>query len=256
MRGNVRFFLLLVLVLTVVTLIPFLVSLPQIIGQVRSALTSDIPPFTAAISNGQLTVSDIEQPFTYHADDGTRPFTIYVDTVSEAPEVSVTEISDDTDGGAVLMVTRDFVTMYQPDRGQTRSFEFRRMGDRTISRTMLLSLVNKHAWWVATLVVIGAFLALFVVTVIGKVFWVLFWSLLLLLVARIAHRVWTYRHVFTVGLLAVTLPSLVTVFMRPAVIPDIPFVSPLIFLVVMVAAILTSERTPQTEQPVPPTTPV
>lgn len=233
-----NYVMLFLLVLSLGHAVYFASFIPKKFTELRDKVFSQVPDFRAQLKGGQLFVYDLEQPYIYEAGEGKDHFKIVIDTTSTEPVFIEEAIDMEKENG--ILVTKDSFSVYELERGKTTKQDFRDIPDAEFTRGYLLGLSNKFlnsrlAFFAFAL--IGSFVAF----AIGKLFYLLFLSLLANIAALFAQRKYKFSEVYTIGLFAITAPSIVTsiltLFGRP-----IPYLYSVLVLVLLVGALVSNGK--------------
>jgi hypothetical protein len=234
------YFFLLSLFLCIFSLIPIAVGVPGALREVRTAIETKVPDFQAEVTDGELTVTGVANPFTVTTDQDGKTFTFYMDTVATST-YDVAELLQSPDGGVVL-VTRDAVEVYDASQGRDQKFLWKSMGDLKFNKQFILDRFDRYTV-PALLIIIGFFLLVgtYIGFVVAKLVSILLVSFIVFVVCRIAGPGWRFGQLFTIGLYAFTLPSLIALVLWLVNIPitSIHFLSLLAF---MLAIVFTRDR--------------
>ena len=239
--GAWKYFFGLVALVTIVVLAGMAVSLFKVVPEIRSRAGEVIPEFVATFKSGELSIAGLEQPFTYRGeDDEGDTFVVMVDTVSTStPDLNYILEADESG----VLVTKEKVEFFDANQNNGRTQYFKDMPDTSFNRARVLGWIQKFLSPVfigILLVVIGLFL--FVGLSIGKSFLIIIVSLIALIVARLAKRPWQWGELFTVGLFAITLPSIISLVL-PLLGVNIGHIPFLVLSAFMLALVLTQGET-------------
>lgn len=170
----------------------------------QKALNEKIPDFTAMVAGGELSVAGVDQPFVFY--DKEENFVFVVDTVSTATIRLEDYLQDGAASGAI--VTKYGFEAYDSQQGQSRAQSFKNFGNFSFNRGNLINIANKFLSKPALFIYsLAVFFFMYVGTVIRKLVLVLLASLLVFWAAKIAKKDWKYKNILSVGLFALTLPS-------------------------------------------------
>ena len=158
-----------------------------------------------------------------------------------------------------ILVTRTGATFYEASQSQTRIQEWRDVPNGTFTRTDLIAIVGKVTGVMGYLIAPFIMLFMFVFWGIAKLIYLAIVSLLVKIIALIGKRTWSYGEIFTVGLFALTLPTLLKLLLHWVYLP-IAGAYTLILGGYMIAAVFldgknTPAPTPPATTPSPPSNP-
>jgi hypothetical protein len=239
--GGWKYFFGFVALVMLVVLAGMAVSLFRVVPEIRSRAADSIPEFEATFKEGELSVTGLKQPYTYRGEDeDSNKFVVMVDTVSTSTPDLDSILEDDESG---LLVTKEKVEFFDANQNNGRTQFFDEMPDTSFNRARILGWIQKFLSPVFIILLLGIIgLFVFIGLIIGKLFLIVIVSLIALIVARIAKRQWQWNELFTVGLFAITLPSLVSLVLPffGVATGHIPF---LILTAFMLALVLTKDET-------------
>lgn len=227
-------------VLTIGTVAVMSGSLFSEIKPAREKALAAMPEFAAVFKGGELSITGLKQPFTYRGDskDETK-FVVVVDTVSTTTPELATLLDNEESG---ILITKQKAEFFDAKQQSGRTQYWQNMPDTSFNRARAASLITKFSsppFLVLLLVIIGLFL--FAGLIIGKLFLIIIATLIALIVARLAKRAWQWRELFTVGLFAITLPSLASLVLPffGVATGHVPF---LVLIAFMLALVLTKDE--------------
>ncbi len=234
------YFFLLALFLSVFSLIPVVVMVPGAIRLVRSSIETKVPNFDVSVQDGALSVSGIANPYSVSSEESGKNLTLYVDTVATTT-FDARELAQGPNG-AVILATKDALEIYDKEQGRDQVIPWKNVGDFSFTKQMLLTQFDRYTS-PAVLPFIG--LLVLVITYVGfviaKLVSILIVTLIVLVVCRIAGRPWRFAQLYTIGLYAFTLPSLIALvlFLIGLPVASIHFLALLSF---MLAIVFTKDR--------------
>lgn len=223
-RSAWRYFAFLVLLLTLVSVVPIWVVLPGLLRGLKAEVQGRVPAFSATIRDGRLTIEGVPQPFVTTTGSG---LVVLVDTRTQSSSTLQGMLSPGQSG---LLVSRDKLEWFDARASRGRTQYWQGTPDTSFTKADLTKWTEDLArprWIVLAggLLFLGWFIGLF----LSKLFQLLLVSLLVGLVAGLSRRSWTtapdaaqeksaampggspvrWGELFTIGLYAVTLPSLI-----------------------------------------------
>lgn len=240
--------LLFLFLITIVQFSPLLWEVPRAVRSIGDIVESDVPEFRAELRNGILSVYDVEQPFVRTYTDGDTSIVIVVDTVTTTPQ-DIRSLLPDEEAIGVL-ITATSMTTYEGYRSQGRIQEWRTMPDGEITRADLLRFWEKISGFIGYFFVPILMAIIFLSWAVGKLTYLAFVSIVVYIIALIGGRAWKYHEVFTVGLFALTLPTIFQVVSYWAELP-LPWVYTLLLGIYMIGAVLVSPKEKDTSPATP-----
>ncbi len=188
-------------------------QIPSIVPIVEQGITEHVPDFTAKLTDGELVVSDLTQPYiNYFTDEQNKEFVIVIDTVSTGTLALPSFFVSSTEGG--VLITRDRIVSQNLDGQADINEAFDQVPNLTFSRAQIIQ----------TLEDIGgryrpAIFAVFVA--LSFAFWGLGLLVFILLFSTIAFAIYSaiskqdkkvrysWKEIFTMSLFAFGLPKLI-----------------------------------------------
>ncbi len=207
MRKAWSYFFVFTALVSVLSVVPALVALPAATQMAKQEITKNVPDFSATFMGGRLSVTGLAQPWVREYSDDGEKFRIVIDTTATSTDAASAYASSTV---SMLVVNSRYAQVYNADAGESKTQSFSTVPNATFTKSQLLALVD-HFTSPGAYVVLGLVVAIvvFVGAVIGNVWSVFIASLIALLVSRLSRRAWTLRELFTVGLYAITLPTLI-----------------------------------------------
>lgn len=235
------YFFLFVLLLSALTVLPIVVSLPLGIKVVREKITQ-LPDFEAKVTSGTLHVTGLTQPYVFKQDD----FVVVVDTVTTS-SLELKEYLEARQSG--VLVTKDRFEFYNDQKGESRTQYFKDVNELSFNKADVQGVAKKLLSPVTiTIVVLLLVLFFYLILLVAKLYSVVLVAFLVFIVCKIAKRPWQFRELFVMGLFATTLPSVLSMIFNLFALP-IPYVHFLALLAFMVAAVFTSDKAPEAVEP-------
>ncbi len=234
------YFFLLSLILSAFALIPVAVGVPAALREVRSALETKVPDFKAEIKSGELALTGVPNPYTVSTVEGDKSLTLYVDTV--ATTTYDAEELVQSPNGSVMLVTKDSLEIYEAAERRSQSFLWKDIGDLVFTKATLDTYFDTLTSPVIV-VVVGLFVLIltYIGFIIAKLLSILMVTLIVLVACRIAGRGWRFGQLFTIGLYAFTLPSLIALVLWLVGLP-VSSMHFLALLAFMLAVVFTKDR--------------
>lgn len=222
------------LFIVLIQMLALMVTVPRGAKRIWYGSQGHIPEFTAIVEDGRLRVEDLEQPFVVESEKDGEQFRLVIDTQSDVA-LSEDEVFDDTlDAG--IFITADQISFYDAESGQTRSEAFPRNATWRFNRSDTIMFGNRFVGTILPFLIPLAILFVFLFWSAGKLAYLVFLSFLIWIAGMFAGREWRYSEVYTVGLYAITLPTVIAVIFAWMSI-TLPFVYTIILLVMMFVAI-------------------
>lgn len=201
----------------------------------KEKISKELPDFHARMSNGQLQVTDLAQPYIKKYDSAI----VVVDTVSTGTLAVKQFIENEKQVG--ILVTRDRAEIYNPEDKTVKSQIFTVGTDFEVNRTTVLSwtetLLSRR---MLSLFTLGFSIIILLYLAAGNLLSILFMSLVLYHWSKRRNLGYTFKQIFTVGLFAITLPLI-----AGQMIVGVPFISLLwsiLFGFILYQALFKSEK--------------
>jgi len=203
------YFFLFVLLASVLTFAPLTVKFSKLLNQGQDILQNNVPDFTAEIKDNNLMVTGLEQPFVQETSYEGEKVIVVVDTVSSTTVPSIKDYRKSSDN-YVLLVTKDQFAFYDAGEKKTEIYEFSDIGeDFSFTKNNIVDFINKFGGSIRYLLIFLFLFFAYLTVAVGKLIYIIFWSLLLFLLASIVKNGWKYQEIFIISLFAITLPTLV-----------------------------------------------
>lgn len=197
------YFFLFLFLLTGLTLIPFLLGMPSGIKEMRSLAEKNLPDFKAEWRGGELSVTQLEQPFVWNEKD----FVLVVDTATTTNLQLKDWLKSPTVSG--VLITKDRAEIFDANKSSGRVQYWKEIPDYSITKTELLVKADK---WLSPMMIylfsVLMFLGLYVGLIVSKLFALLLVTVLVFAINNFAKKGWSFKRLFNVGLFAMTLPSI------------------------------------------------
>ncbi|GEM_PF-2684838 len=220
-----------IFLIAMLNVLPLLWIVPSSISSASAWIRDNTEDFTVQFSSGELTIEGLEQPFEYTITDENDTTTrVFIDTRATTTPSIKERLNPETEEG--ILITRNAIELYDSSLQTTERQEFSSIPDATITKEGLLQAAERITgglkYWVFAFFALGVYL----MYLIAKLLYVLFYSLIFLLVSKLTKRTWEFRQIFTVSLFAVTLPSLVALVLKYLGV-YIPYVPTLAFILLV-----------------------
>ncbi len=197
------YFFLFIFLMVGLILVPLFVQMPNNLQKLRVLVDKNVPDFQAELKGGQLAVTNLAQPYVLKNKD----FVFVVDTATTTDLQLKNWLETSTMSGG--LITKDRVEFYDADKGENRAQSWKDVPDYKTSKSELLAFVDK---WLKPLALyfIGLvmFIGLYIGLIVSKLFTLLIVSALALAISNFAKKGWTFKQLITVGLFALTLPTI------------------------------------------------
>ncbi len=218
-------------------------------------VSGSAPEFTVSVQQETLSINGLEQPYRHVFDSGDgETFLVYVDTVTTS-SVSIEDARGDvSDKISTVILTSKLVKIYDQNLKNVQTENFKNVPSFSLTKEQLSEKIatffQKTMPWLLVL------MALFVTFFLGmwKLLYIGFVAWLVYVVARADHKPVTYWQVFTIGVYALTVPTLVQLLMFMTAVPA-PYVYSIVLLGYMFGAIFygikKSQQPPMLDLPPP-----
>lgn len=232
------YFFLFMLLITLFQIGPTLIGMPKAVREFRDNVEQKVPDFVAHVKGGELSIEKLDQPFVYEAKgDGKDSFKILVDA-NTTSTFSTEEVFKGFETGILITKTKVIV---KESVDKESSMNLSNMPNKDFSKTDIISLMDRFKG----MVVVGfsvLFIAfIYVVMSIGKLVFLLFVSLLVLTIASIAKKAYKFGEIYTIGLFAITLPTLIkTIEFWLGF--SLPFVYTIVLLVLVLGVVFSKDK--------------
>lgn len=226
--------------------------IPQFVSQARQFVDTELPEFRATISNSKLVIEDLPQPYVKEVTEDDDPFTLVIDTVSTTTIEAATEAQKKKSDQNFMLILADGFVMYDAESLKTETQQWGDFPEFSVTKSEITGWVNKLSVPFMIFVVTILLLLLYAVFAVGKLIQLLIISLIVLLIAKIVSREITFGQVYTIGLYAITLPTLVVQILRLLGVST-PFIYTLILGILMIGTVLQKPSQPAVMPPATPT---
>lgn len=234
------YFSLFVLLLCLVSVVPIAATLPQAGEEIKNKI-NELPQFEATLKKGEMTITGVEQPLVRREDNSV----FVIDTVSTST-LSLAQFMTSSDRGGLLITKNKFELIdKEENREQVQNWEG--FPDFSTNKEKVLGTISRYTG--AVVVGLGSLLLIvvfFVVIFIAKLWSILVVSLLAWAVSGLAKRGWKFGELYTVGLYAITLPTIVSLTLKLLGV-HITLIHFLIFLAFMAAMVITKDDKAQVD---------
>ncbi len=198
-----RFFFGLSFIIVLLFVIPTLVRLPGEWQKFQNTTLAQVPDFKAEQKNGVLTVSGLTQPYQRQANG----FGIMVNTVTTT-SIASADIIKQTGWSAGLLVTRQQLQVFNEQTGQDEVRLWKEIGDFSWSKQDGLQLVNRFnnstGWKVG--LAAGLVVLAYIAFVVAKLLGLFAVASIALVIVRIARKDYSFKQLYTLGLLTLAVP--------------------------------------------------
>ena len=200
------YFCLFVFVVALAALVPIAFELRRLVKDFGQNFSTGAPDFEATLKGGKLSVRKLAQPFVYRSSG--NDFVAVVDTISTS-SVALEQYVTSTYADSIL-ITSDHVEFRDVSTGESRIQSWKDFPEFSFSKSEVVAMTNRFAEpmnLAAAILVI--FIGLYVGFFVSKLYTILMVTLLVSVFARIYSRAVKFWELFTIGLYAVTLPSII-----------------------------------------------
>jgi len=204
------YFFIFMLVIVLLQTVTLLWALPKGANEFWTEAKSEIPEFQADYTpEGGLLVEGVEQPYIFEEEDDGQSMYLYIDTLTTTTLAAEDIFPENIDIG--ILVTAQKATIYQESESKYETVVFRDISDESWDFTNedVVEWGDKILAWIVWILAPIITLFMFIFWSIGKLVFLAWASLLAWLIARFGGKKWEYKDVYTVGLYAITLPTLV-----------------------------------------------
>ena len=161
-------FLLFMLVLVAAKSAPFLVRTPEVFRWAKIVAEEKVPDFRAEIKDGVLSVTELEQPYTLDMPiDESESLFLLVDTFTDEALSAKTFVRG-KETQTVVVVTRDYLEIYNPADGSFESQSFKEIPDSSLAKSDILGWLNKWKGFALYALMAVLIVLMYVFSVIGK----------------------------------------------------------------------------------------
>ena len=228
-----RYFLLFIFLIIVVGLIPVAIVLPGLAKDAQEGVER-LPDFTAQLKNGTLQISGLPQPYVSHEKDSV----LVIDTVTTSSVSLSAYFTTTTESG--ILITRDRLEVLDRD-GSEQIQPFWSLPDYGVDKSEVTTLINRFTGPVTIIVIMLLIAVLFYLVI----FITKLWSLVVVaglvwVVAKIINKSWKFSELVTVGLFAMTLPTIISLLLATLGV-QLPFINFLALLAFMMAVVITND---------------
>jgi len=184
-------------------------TIPDELGKIKAVVNDKMPEFSLSIENGELNVENLEQPFIQinHDEEGT--FVFVVDTTAKEEPLLTDYIDTKTEDA--FLATKNNVYIHNSKTGQTNIQSLSAFNGLSLSKKKIEVFLSKYSDGIPFFLFFILLAVFYVAVTVKKLVYLLLISLLIWFVARFGKEdEWKYSEVYTVGMYAITLPSLIS----------------------------------------------
>lgn len=241
------YFFVFMLAITLFQIGPTLIGMPKAVREFRDDVEQKVPDFVAHVKDGELSIEKLVQPFVYEAKgDGKDTFKILVDA-NTTTTFSTEEVFRGFETGILITKTKVIV---KESADKESSMNFSNMPNKDFSKTGIIGLMDKFKGIVVFVFSILFIAFIYLVMSISKLIFLLIISLLTMVVCSIAKKAYKFNEIYTIGLFAITLPTLIkTIEFWLGF--SVPLVYTMVLLVLILGVVFSKdkEETPQIQSP-------
>lgn len=185
----------------------FVKEVPQAITEYWETIEADIPEFSVEKTSEGLLFSNIEQPYIYTFEEDGESVLVYIDTVSTSSVQVDDVLGEDTERYTVIMTSQK-LKLYDYKSGRTEIENIRQLPDFSFTKSEIGDELKTFAVNIFPGVFFVGVVFLTVVLGIGKLIHLLILSWLVYVLARADKKPWKWKHVYTIGLYAITIATI------------------------------------------------
>jgi hypothetical protein len=200
------FFLFFMILLSVVQFGPMVYNFPSLVEEGKTLVVDNVPEFTATFTDGELSVTELEQPYILEKDVDGDGILFYVDTSSTEP-LNIKNLVKEYETEVGILITNDSLDIYTTEDGQLKSQDLGEIEDFSFDKSILIAFVENWAGKAGFGLAIIIAIIMFVLMTAGKLIYLLILSLVTKAVSDIAKKKWSYGDIYTLGLSTIILPS-------------------------------------------------
>jgi hypothetical protein len=206
-------------------------EIPNVITEGVTYLKTEVPDMSATVTDGSLTIDGVEQPYIFEGDD----FLLYLDAREDSVVVLEDVVDLDTKD-ALVLTNRTFMVHQQGSKTETHYIKD--LPNFTFTKADVIGLGEKVALGLPAFVFFLLWFVLFLGFGIWKIIQLLFVSFLAWGVSKIAKKKWLFEEIYTVGLFAITLPTILLFILSTFFDVQIPYAHTLLVLAILSVVIL------------------
>lgn len=231
------YFCLFIFVLSLVVSIPVWLEYRSLSREFGTNFAASAPDFRLNLKSGKLSIEKLSQPFVYRSDD----LVVVIDTnttSSTALEQFVTSTAVST-----LLITADRAELHDSRTGEGRTQSWAGLPDYSLSKADIESMVSRlEGPGYMALSILAIFIGLYVGFFLTKLYDILLVTLLVSVFSRLYGRTMKFWELFTIGLYAITLPSIIGTILIVAGL-ELSYLQFLALLAFMLAMVWTKDGT-------------
>lgn len=245
MRQAWSYFFVFTVFACLVSLIPAYIAMPVAVGAVKNVVQTKVPDFKATMNGGTLAVEQLAQPWTLEQEDDGDKIRIVVDTTSSSTQSAGTHLQG---GVSAVLINSHQLEMYDARIGESRTQDWSNVPNFTFTKNDLVSAVNSLSQpGSQVFIAIALTLAVICGALIGNLWSLLIVTIIVFLLAKLLRRAWGMKELFTIGLYAVTLPTILGI-----VFAVFGLASGLVYFLALLAFMISVTLTKEKEVPVEP----
>lgn len=235
LKRAIGYFVLLVGLSTLLVALPIAISLPGLKQQTKTLIEQTVPAaFRATTQNGKLTITGIDQPLIYkNADENV---VMVVNTLTTSTLFLDNFLKEYGVENGVL-ITQEKMELFTKESWGSGEYYWKDLQNFSIDKTTMLGWLQMFSLPLLMVVMIILFYIGFFVS---KVLIIFIGVALVFLISSIVGKTWRFKHLFTIGLYGITLPTFIALLLTTFSI-TIPYVQFLAFLAFMLAMVFTKD---------------
>ncbi len=212
-KQSATYIILLILILSSAFSFFALNRVQNIVAEFRSDFIEQLPDFEVSVENGEMSVSGVELPFSYEFRDEDYDLLLYVDTTTSS--IDIADIASEDSN--VLLFTKEEMIIYDGETQSQQVQDFDEIPEEatltSISKVNILEWIDSFMNRDMTIFMV-ILVVIFVLLGIGKLIYLLILTLIVNIIQKIAKKQYRYGELFTMGLFAITGPSIIVMVLR------------------------------------------
>jgi len=230
------YFLSFLFLMIVAVTVPLLFGLPGVAREVAAKL-KEAPDFQATLKNGALAVTGVAQPAVFKGDDS---FVVALDTTATSTVVLDSFLEQAGQSGILLAADR--IELVDGSTGQHKIQYWKNVPDYSLNKAAVVGAAEKYLGpgWLAVFALLF-FVVVLLGSVLAQIVLVFSVALIVFVIAKVRRQTWRFKELFTVGLFAITLPTIIAAIFTLLGIGT-PLVQFLALLAFMLAVVFTKEE--------------
>lgn len=231
------YFFLFMFFLVIATFAPIFWEVPGLVSKTKQIFDKEVPSFTATFKDGELSVTDLPQPYKLEKsfEEGENVL-VYIDT-SSTDQLSAKELGQTKSTGSILLITRDRFEFYDVKDGAYQVETYNSIPDVSFTKQDITSIIDKKGVFAVSSMLIVAAVILYIFGSAWKLIYLVIWGAIISIIVLVAKKEdWKFADIFRLGLSTIILPSVVLLIASYIAFKP-PFVFTIIFLVLTLSVI-------------------